>query len=688
MRTETSANCRRLQREQIHLIRDVGSRQAISRRFLVAFKYEQEGSAAKHTEWEDVVNNLQTIAMRIQSAMHRIGNELVSNDSNDYTLELLYSILCRSQSDRIAFQNRLYQNLARFLAATDAEETLCYMPVNDLICPDLVDTRDSRFVIIDGLYYAFAYVPSASYPKYAQGGWTSLFTNLGEGIDVDLFLTKQETKNVQLKLQYALRLNKMQLRSTEDTSLDYEEKQDVVSSGYYLKDGLSGGDDFCYMNLLLTITGRSKEELLAKCDEIRQYCFTLDMPVKMANFQHEAAFLSSIPLCTLDKNLFSKSKRNILGNDFASSYPFSSYEVSDENGFLLGINQSNNSLVFVDNFDSSTYVNPNMVILGTSGAGKTFTLQCIASRMRERKIQVFIVAPDKGHEFQRLAEALGGAYIKISAGSRHNINVMEIRKKDLASTRILDGDEAEESALAQKIQQMHIFFTLMVPDITHEEKQLLDEAMITTYGNYGITSDNASLIDPENPAAYREMPILGDLHQTLRQYGERTQRLTTILARFVTGSASSFNRRTNVDLDNRYVVLDISKMTKEMLPLGMFIALDYVWDKAREDRTQKKAIFIDEVWQLLGPGATAQSAEFVLQIFKVIRGYGGCAVAATQDLVDFFALEDGRYGKAVINNSKIKFILKLEPREAHNVQASLKAIPYLSLFIYGRTPVK
>jgi hypothetical protein len=238
---------------------------------------------------------------------------------------------------------------------------------------------------------------------------------------------------------------------------------------------------------------------------------------------------------------------------------------------------------------------------------------------------------------------------------------------------MIDGiDELQDSILSEKVQRLHIFFSLLIPDLStrYEEKQLLDEAIIETYKRKGITTDNKSLIDPEETDKYKEMPILGDLYLVLRE-NQKTERLANILNRYVNGSASSFNKQTNVNLDNKYIVLDISNLTNEILPVGMFIALDYIWDKAKEDRTKKKAIFLDELWNLIGASSNQLAAEFVLEIFKIIRGYGGSAIAATQDLNDFFALEDGKYGKGIINNSKTKIILNLEQEEADRVQKTL-----------------
>lgn len=395
-----------------------------------------------------------------------------------------------------------------------------------------------------------------------------------------------------------------------------------------------------------------------------------DMDTVSCLFKEEQAFLSALPLVKLDKSIYERSKRNVLTSGAASCYPFTSFEMSDKNGILMGVNTANSSLVIIDIFNSMIYKNANISIMGTTGAGKTFLLQLMALRMRRKNIQVFIIAPDKGHEFARACTNIGGEFIKISSASKNCINVMEIRKRNQATNDLLDGDTAEHSELAAKIQDLHIFFSLLIPDMDHEEKQLLDEALVQTYYNKGITHDNGSLSDPENPNQYRAMPVLGDVYDILHENTE-TRRLANILNRLVHGSASSFNQETNVNLDNKYIVLDISELTGDLLPVGMFVVLDYVWSKVKEDRTVEKTVFLDEVWQLIGASSNEMAAEYVLEIFKIIRGYAGSAVCATQDLSDFMALKDGKYGRGIINATKTKIVLNLENDEAKKVQELL-----------------
>ena len=524
---------------------------------------------------------------------------------------------------------------------------------------------------MDGIYHAYLVVPSSGYSSRVVAGWTSILVNAGEGIDVDFFFQREPKDRIQAKLGQQIRINRSRIKDTSDTNTDFDDIEGAIKSGYFLKQGLANYEDFFYASILITVTADTLENLEWRIAEVRRLMVSQDMDVTVCHFRQEMAMNSVMPLCRLEKRLFERSKRNMLTSSVASCYPFTSYEMSDENGILLGVNKHNNSLVIVDIFNSRVYKNANMAILGTSGAGKTFTMQLMALRMRRKGTQVFIIAPLKGHEFLRACRNVGGEFISISPASRQCINIMEIRRVDQTANAIIDGVINENSILARKIQQLHIFFSLLIPDMTHEEKQLLDETLIHTYAQKGITHDNDSLIDPEDPNRYREMPLLGDVYELLMQSDE-TRRLGNILNRLVHGSAKTFNQHTNVNLNSPYTVLDISELTGDLLTVGMFVALDYVWDKAKEDRTKEKAIFIDEIWQLVGSGSNTLAAEFCLEIFKIIRGYGGAAIAATQDLNDFFALEGGKYGKGIINNAKTKIILNLEDDEAVRVQDTLK----------------
>ena len=671
MKTEENVNCRKMQQEQMNLIRRLGSQNSVSRRFFLAFEYEQPAGVNKRPPFSEIRDDLETTALRVASVLSTCGNEVLSPAGDDeYTMEMLHSIMCRAENEEFdGFQNRVRNVVASYMTQTDIDfdKDNVYIPINDFICPQKIDSSQSpNYIVVNDTYYAFAYLPSNTYPNRVAGGWLSVLTDFGIGFDVDMFIKKENIATVQQKLQYAIRYNRVKARDTEESAAGFNDLVGAIDSGFYLRDGISNGEDFIYMSTLLTVSADSERELREKMSALKSYLLTQNLKCKFCTFQQEEAFRSSLPICQLDSRIQKKSRRNVLTSSIASAYPFVSFEIADPTGILYGVNRSNNSIVFIDNFNDKLYKNANMVILGTTGAGKTFTLQCMALRMRQQKTQVFIIAPNKGHEFKRACDAIGGEYIKISSGSEHSINIMEIRKKDDANTLWIDGEDNNRSSiLSKKIQQIHGFVQLILPDISYEEKQVLDEALVRTYEKFGITNRNRSLNDPTRPGQYKKMPILGDLHKTLKDMGRPAERIYRVLNTYISGSAKSFNRQTNVNLDNKYIILDISEASKEMLPIAMYIVLDYVYDKAKEDRTKRKAIFIDEAWILL------RAHTFIMEIFKVIRAYGGAAIAATQDMQDFMGTDNGRFGKAVINNAKTKIIMNLEAEEAEFVSETL-----------------
>ena len=665
---ETNPHCRELQKDYIQFVKKLSSREAVSRRFFLIFEYEPFNVNRK-VEEKEILAALETAAQTAKTFLYQCGNQVVTHDNEDeFTTDVLYTLLNRTLCTEKPLQDRIADVLARYMKEGRQEE-LDHIRINEFIAPESVDFRHSNYVRINGIYHAYLLVPSDGYKQKVAPGWLSLLINAGEGIDIDFYLHKQPKDKIQQRLGQQIRINRSKIKDASDTNADFDDLDSAIRSGYFLKAGLANNEDFYYINLLITITASDLEELQWRIQEMKKLLISQDMDLHSCYFLQEQGFLSSLPLANLDKKLYELSKRNVLTTGAASCYPFTSYSICDDNGILFGVNKHNNSLVIADIFDSKQYKNSNICILGCSGAGKTFTMQTMALRMRRKGIQVFIIAPLKGHEFYRACKNVGGEFIQISPASQNCINVMEIRKVDNSVNELLDGPTLDASALASKIQRLHIFFSLLIPDMNHEEKQLLDETLIKTYARKGITHKNESLIDPDHPNQYKEMPILEDVYNILMESPD-TKRLAHILNRLVHGSASSFNQKTNVDLTNKYTVLDISELTgsSDLLTVGMFVALDYVWDKAKENRTEEKAIFVDEVWQLIGASSNRLAAEFVLEIAKIIRAYSGAGIFATQDLNDFFALDDGKYGKGIINNCKTKIILNMEDEEAQRVK--------------------
>lgn len=677
--TEESEQCKKLSEGYIRLIKDVGSREALTRRFFLIFRYE-ELRRNENSDYGQICSTLLTAEQNARAYFMQCGNNILQpKDPDEATAEILYMFFNRRSCVEELFHSRVDRIVLDTMAAKNKVigiDPIPHIRMAHFIAPRGIDLTHRNYIIMDGLYCSFLYIKGNGYPNKVRAGWMSSLINAGEGIDVDVFLRRENRSKTIDKVAQRIRLNRTKLKSMQDTSTDYEELAGSIQAGYFIKQGIANyNEDLFYMSVFVTVSARTYEELMWRKQQMTDMLKSMDMYVSDCSFQQEDALRTVMPFLQISLKLEKKSKRNVLTSGAASTYMFTSFEMSDDTGVLLGINRHNNSLCIVDLFDTKKNKNANLNLLGTSGAGKTFTMQLLALRMRMRGIQCYIIAPIKGHEFRRACNRIGGQFIKIAPGSPHCINIMEIRHTISPEMELIDELDYSEmdSLLAQKIQQLMIFFSLLIPDMTNEEEQMLDEALIRTYGKFGITHDNDSVYKDRNavPPKMKAMPILGDLHEEL-QKNEMTKRIAIIVSRFVTGSAQSFNQQTNVDLSNKYIVLDLSELKGKLLPVGMMIALDYVWDKIKSDRTKKKAIMIDEIWQLIGAGSNRMAAEFCLEIFKVIRGFGGAAISATQDLSDFFGLEDGRYGRAIINNSKNKIILNLEPDEAEFVRDTLK----------------
>lgn len=676
---EENQQCRQLGEEYLRLIKDVGNREALSRRFFLIFQYEPPaGKRSSGESYADIYGMIQTAVQNAKTYFMQCGNAIVQSEDEDaFTAEMLYMFFNRSSCVNEPFQSRVERVVVDTMKAKGKIIGLDAVPhirPANFIAPRGIDFSHYNFVVMDGMYYSVMHIRRNGFPHTVRGGWMSSLINAGEGVDIDVHLRRENRGKTLDKVAQRIRLNRTKLRGMQDTSTDYEELTGSIQSGYYIKSGIANNnEDLFYMSVFITISARTYEELLWRRGQMTDLLKSMDMYVGDCNFQQEAALRSVMPFLCIDPNIEKKAQRNILTSGAASTYMFTSFEMSDDSGVLLGINRHNNSLCIVDLFNTKVNKNANVTLLGTSGAGKTFTMQLLALRMRMRGIQCYILAPLKGHEFKRACAAVGGTYIKISPGSTNCINVMKIRRTLSPEMELIDEMDynSEDSLLSRKIQQLLIFFSLLIPDMSNEEEQMLDEALVRTYRQFGITHDNDSLYADKAHTRYKKMPILGDLHKLL-EANPLTQRLAIIVSRFVTGSAQSFNQQTNVNLDNKYVVIDISELKGKLLPVGMFIGLDYVWDQVKSDRTKRKAIYIDEIWQLIGASSNRQAGEFCQEIFKIARGYGAAAIAASQDLSDFFSLEDGRYGRAIINNSKTKIILNLEPDEAEYVRETLK----------------
>ena len=540
----------------------------------------------------------------------------------------------------------------------------------DILSPTTVDTKSRDYVVVDGVLHAYLYVTGYGYSTTVGSCWLAPLVEAGEGISLIFHCRRQPREKILAKISQTTMVNRSRLRDVGDTRQDYEELDSAIHSGLYLKDVMNRqGEDFYYMYTLLEVTASDAALLEQRVTAVEKLCVSVDMIARRCDYKNEQAFLSALPLLDLDADLERKARRNALTSSIAAAFPFASYELSDRNGIFLGLNLYNRSLVFLDFYDDYKYTNGNCWIGGSSGAGKTFTLQCLGGRLRQQGKRVIFIVPKKGHEFRPLCEQLGGRYLRLSPSSRDCPNIMAIRRKSLDTyAGLRDLAVRDDSVLADKISRLIIWYSLQKRDLSDADKNYLDSSLVECYRRYGITFSNASVVD--ETGAFRTMPILADWYDVLLQNPD-TKHLAVVLARYVTGSASAMGQRNDIDLDNKYIVLDTSGMPDDLMLPGIFWATDVANDLILGSGTDLSALIADELWSLVGASSNPLAAGFVLEMVKTIRGLGGIAVTSTQGMQDLFGLEGGKYGKGILDSSRIKLIMQMEEQEARLIQGVL-----------------
>lgn len=544
-----------------------------------------------------------------------------------------------------------------FEEVNSEEDDFLSQDVFDYIYPDGIDVMSEKYINIDGTYVAsilcFNVLSSDAFLLFDG------IINKGEGIELYLkFVPKDQIKISRALTKY--------IGYSRSKKLDGENQPDIelvnsaITSGEYIRKRLAKGDEFYFFHPIIKVSAFDKDALMSKLRVVESMLSSKNILYKYANFKQLETFLTTVPGCKEDKGALEVTQRNATSSDLAGLYPFSSSSLTDAGGILVGINEHDNRPAIINQFNTDKYVNANVVILGTSGSGKTFTTQLITGRYRMKKIPVMMVCPFKGYEYEPLCTAVGGNYIKFAtsggASEPANINCMDIRPH-----RSLVG--IEESYLAHKVKTLKIMIEMMVPTISKTEIMMLEKPIIKTYADFGITMDNTSIYEKSGDKVsfdgkIKEMPLLEHLIANMKDVPELVN-IAKLMTPYISGSYSFFNKKTNIDVENLYTVADISDLPKDILPIAMFLVLElYLW-RAKKNLSEYKVIVLDEIWKLTAVSDAA--ANYVLELYKIVRSYGCGIIGATQDITDLFILKDGYYGKGIINNSAIKFIMKSEP---------------------------
>ena len=526
----------------------------------------------------------------------------------------------------------------------------------DEIAPSYINLLNPKYIEIDNNYYSTLIIVNYFREQTELILKSIIDTNIN--LNISIFYEKQDTYKTIRDLTYHIGNVGVDLKMNNQNRQDIDIAAFTYNDAKYIRKEMQvNNEELYFLYIYITVFSvdiKDLEYLLNKIEGILQ---SKGMQTRRAYFRQEQAFLATLPLMENSQDLKEAGRRNILTSGLVSTYPFISSAIFDEEGIFIGTNIYNNSLVFIDRYNSQKYKNANICIFGTSGAGKSFYTKLLILRNRLLNIEQYIVDPDR--EYGKLCENLHGTLLKIGPGSKTYINIFDIRKESI--------EDNEQGYLANKISKLIGFFNLIFGNLDEEEKAILEEKLIELYKQKEITFDDNSLykkeenkiiIKPIFKDTY-DMPISQDLYELLGK-DERTKKFQIKLIPFIKGSLKFFNNYTNVELENNLIIADVYELGEDNLKYGMWLFIDLFWDKIKKDRTKKKAIYMDEIWRLIGVTSNKEVAGFIYKIFKTIRKYGGSSVAITQDVSDLFSLEQGTYGKSILNNSEIKTFFSLE----------------------------
>ena len=486
-------------------------------------------------------------------------------------------------------------------------------------------------------------------------------------LNISMIYEKQNTYKVIKDLTYHIGNVGVDLQSYSENRQDIDIAAFTYNDAKYIRREIQlNSEDLYYLYVYVNVFSQSKKDLEYMLNKVEGILQSRGMQTRRAYFRQEQAFKMCLPFFCDIKEVKNVAKRNILTSGLLSTYPFITSTVCDENGIFIGANINNNSLVFIDKYNNNKYKNSNMCIFGTSGAGKSYYTKLLILRYRLLGIEQYVIDPER--EYENLCKNLDGVLLKIGPNSDTYINIFDIREESL--------EDNQNGYLATKIGKLIGFFNLVFGNINEEEKSIIEEKLIETYKRKGINFDDETLYKENDKDKInikrkfketKDMPILEDFYNVLSE-DKKTEKLRIKLIPFVKGSLKFFNNYTSIKLDNKLIIADIYELGEENLKYGMCLFIELFWDKIKKDIKIIKSIYLDEIWRLIGVTSNKDVASFIYKIFKTIRKYGGSAVAITQDVSDLFSLENGTYGKSILNNSSIKNFFSLEEENLNILQ--------------------
>ncbi len=643
------------------------------RRFFISFEFTRDYSMREIPTYDSICDNLNEKARQIEAALSNCGNTVIHHGfpdgdideyykaENEGIEEILYQILNRnSEQSYKERKEEVLNKYKEFAEEKGIDYSSLFISPSEYLSPFSIDFRNKNYVVVNNdTYYTFAYFPSDGYSTYVEPGWLTPYINTEQGIDINIYFERDNSDFRRQKIMNSIKYSKGDLYNAKEDTIGSESAEDALNAGRYLNNGLRNGARFYYGAVMITISGRTPEEVEKKYDIIQRMVKNQRLKIDRYRYMEEQAFFSALPFGRMNKVNFQYAKRNMLESGASSMYPFTTPEFIDPQGILFGVDESSNNTPVMPNlWNNAMFTNMNVGIFGTSGGGKTVTTLTVATRLRMLQVPVILFACEKQHEYQRITEAVGGQFISLATGTQDCINIMEILPHDESVNDNGFSEGESRSYLESKVESLVEWIELKTGRLSPADGTLLNIAIHETYKKepFCITEDNESLIDPTDPEhkRFKKMPILEDLYNTLNE-NPRTRGIADVMSYYINGSGKTWNAQTNVDLSNKFIVFGLEGMSDEDFSVALYLAMDYVWGKIKADAKSHKAVFFDEFWKVC---KSPSAVKLATKMIRLVRAYNCSMVVATQSLDDLMKYDGGTTGKTLLDNTATKMLLK------------------------------
>lgn len=655
------------QEELIQNIEYLSSNEALTKKFYIIYEYEgSEVDGVYSSDEVEIYKTMEYTKNMINYYFSIMGNRVEEHpEENVFLADVLYKAL----NPKTAVTEPLEQRIRRIMTdhtlyamSKNVDVDIENIPEINYIATKGLYFTSPEYVIKDGMYETYLYIRSDGYRCEVASGWFELFTGFGEGVTVDMFALKRERYQTVRRVTHSVDIKKSKARTMRNENESIESE---ANNAKFIKKRMSDFNEDLYdVVIMFTITCNTLSEMRKKRTHIKTILKSKDYLVRDGYSHMEEMCKMSLPLLNIEKKIVKKGSRNFLTSSLASTYMFSAYEMFDRDGLPFAINGGNASLVAPNPFNTKRFNNGNMTILGDSGKGKTYLLMTLAYLLRLQGYPVYVILPEKAHEWKQMVSQMGGEYVELGPGSRDCINIMAIRPQEDPDKELLEEyEEDTNSLLSKKIHQIITFLQLNMKKQEMKDTVEAEISVVLTklYEDFGITQDNDSIWQDKEKRILKTMPILGDFYEAAKE-NELLQEIIPILRVFIYGDARNMNAQTNVNLDSDFVAISISKAGKRMLAAFSFIAVDCSYDMIKADRGESCALIFDEMWKMM---VNRYSSEFVLEIYKIIRGYAGLVIGATQNLRD---LNESEYGEKVLELAKIKILLGMDKKAVNALE--------------------